>query len=138
MRKVRPQDRLGSGGLSHLRQRGGSGTSQGRRDSHGSGKMFGKQVFAGPRRDSGTWIGLRSPGPAAHTPNPTSILWTPLVILHLLDQALYLHSFRQERGDKKQDFLLSLLLLQNNQPKIVPIVKGHIVGKQEQKGKEDE
>lgn len=69
----------------------GSGTSEGRKAVH---IEMGKQMFAGPCRDSGTERALVSEpcGSPAHIPQ---------VMLLFLNQALYLSFFRQLRGRLK-------------------------------------
>ena len=55
------------------------------------------------------------------------ILYISMGIAHLLEWVLALHSSRLLRGGKQKEFL-SLLLLKNNQPKLVLMPKRHILG----------
>ena len=49
------------------------------------------------------------------------------MIVLFWEQALYLNSLGSQEEGKKKDFL-SLLFLENNQPKIIPLPKRHFLG----------
>lgn len=92
-------------------------------------QMFGRQKFAMPGRDSGTWRGLGSNGPCL----------VPPCLLHLVDiipqisvvraaswsRPCVLNSFRELSGRSK--FLPESFVLKNNQPQISFKLKRYIL-----------